>query len=183
MMKQPRPLTAATKCPRLNPVHEEVAQPKRKPKRPKPLSALQEICTLQSKVDPILPWLPFVRLVHELLFEQGPYRIQKRAIHALWEVAEQHMVKLFERANLACMHSDRCTITSKDIRLLHRLRGDTETLGEPVGSEEVRKKDRAKFNEGRLSISEAIVADTRRKQKLCQLIVQRRHRALKAMRR
>ena len=72
----PRPPTITTKCPRKEyHANEEVRW---KPKRPKALSVLREIWKLQEEVEPILPWLPFVRLIHELLFTRGPYRIHAR---------------------------------------------------------------------------------------------------------
>ena len=92
-----------------------------KPKRPKALSALREIWKLQEEVEPILPWLPFVRLIHKLLFTRGPYRIQHQAIQALRAAAEAYIVEVLGGGNLACMHRDRCTLTPKDIRLFHRL--------------------------------------------------------------
>ena len=79
---------------------------RRKPKRPKALSALREIRKLQEKVEPILPWLPFVRLVHELLFDRGPYRVQRQAIQALRVAAEGNIIEVLGSGNLACMHRD-----------------------------------------------------------------------------
>ena len=100
----PNPPTVATKCPRKNyHVSEEL---RRKPKRPRALSALREIWKLQEEVEPILPWLPFVRLVHELLFARGPYRIQRQAIQALQVAAEAYIVEVLGGGNLACMHRD-----------------------------------------------------------------------------
>ena len=179
-LKRPSPPTVAVKCPRRHLTREEV-QPKRPKKKPN-RSALQDIRHLQTKVDSILAWRPFVCLVQEILFKQGPYKIQRKALIALREVTELHVVELFEGANLACMHRDRCTISSKDLRLVRRLRGDIDKYGEPVASEEARKKDRATFNKDRLTVGEAMMADTRRKHKLRTLIAKRKRLALKAMR-
>ena len=156
--------TVATKCPRKEyHVNEEV---RRKPKRPKALSALREIQKLQEEVEPILPWLPFVRLIHELLFTKGPYRIQCQAIQALRAAAEAYIVELLGGGNLACMHRDRCTLAPKDIRLIHRLRGDVDSMGETPDSEEERRADWRKYKKDRLTPGEAMVLDTNRRWKL-----------------
>ena len=115
----PHPPTIATKCPSKEyHANEEVKQ---RPKWPKALSALREIRKLQEEVEPILPWQPFVRLIHELLFARGPYRIQRQAIQALRAAAEAYIVEVLGGGNLACMHRDRCTLAPKDIQLFHRL--------------------------------------------------------------
>ena len=115
----PQPPTIATKCPRKEyHANEEVRQ---KPKRPKALSALREIWKLQEEVEPILPWQPFVRLIHKLLFARGPYRIQHQAIQALRAAAEAYIVEVLGGGNLACMHRNRCTLTPKDVQLFCRL--------------------------------------------------------------
>ena len=75
------PPTVATKCPRKN--YHASEESRRKPKRPRTLSAFRGIRKLQEEVEPILPWLPFVRLVHELLFARGPYKVQRQGIQAL----------------------------------------------------------------------------------------------------
>ena len=121
-------------------------------------------------------------MIQEILFEEGPYKIQRKALMALREVAEQNVVELFEGANLACMHRDRCTISPKDLRLVRHLRGDIEKYSEPAASEEARKQDRATFNKDWLTVGEAMMADTRRKYKLRALIAKRKRLALKAMR-
>ena len=115
---QPASPTAATKCPRpeFHVQHEEVTRRRRK-SQPKPASSLLEIRKHQTEVKPIFPWLPFVRIVHELLYNGGPYKITREAIEALRTVGEGYLLKCLEGANLACMHRDRCTVCAKDIRL------------------------------------------------------------------
>ena len=70
---RPRPPTCAVKCPRAN-LKKSTEEPKRKKKRVI-LTALQEIRKYQSNVEPLLPLLPFIRVVRDLLNLQGPYRI------------------------------------------------------------------------------------------------------------
>ena len=103
---------------------------RRKAKKPKTLSALKEIRKFQTEVEPILPWLPFVRVIHELLFEQGPYRIRKEAIKALRVAGEQYLLEVLGGGNLACMHRDRCTLVPNDICLFCMMRGDIDKYGE-----------------------------------------------------
>ena len=98
------PLTAATKCP-----CREFQQPsgevaRRKPKKPKALSVLREIKKLQTEVEPIITWRPFVRVIHELLFNQGPYKIRRDAIKGLRVAGEEYLIEVLGGGNLACMH-------------------------------------------------------------------------------
>ena len=149
---------------------------RRKPKRPKALSALREIRKLQEEVEPILPWLPFVRLVHELLFDRGPYRVQRQAIQALWVAAEAYIIEVLGGRNLACMHRDWCTLAPKNIRLFRRLRGDIDSMGEAPESEEARREHWRRYKKDHWTPGEAIVMDTNRCHKLRMLIQKRRQR-------
>ena len=98
------PPAAAAKCP-----HQHFREPieevkSRQKSRPQALSALGEIKKYQTEVKPILPWLPFVRLIHELLFERGPYRIQREALHALRTSSEEYLVEVLSGGIwLACI--------------------------------------------------------------------------------
>ena len=149
---------------------------RRKPKRPKTLSAFREIRKLQEEVEPILPWLPFVRLIHELLFAGGPYRIQHQAIQALQVAAKAYIVEVLGDGNLACMHRDRCTLGPKDIRLFCRLRGDVDSMGETPESEEARRADWRRYKKDCLTPGEAMVLDTTWHHKLRALIQRRRQK-------
>ena len=170
----PHPPTIATKCPRKEyHANEEVRQ---KPKRPKALTALREIWKLQEEVEPILPWQPFVRLIHELLFTRGPYRIQCQAIQALRAAAEAYIVEVLGGGNLECMHRNRCTLAPKDIQLFCRL-GDVDSMGETPESEEARRADWRRYKKDRLTPGEAMVLDTNRRRKLRLLLQKRRQRA------
>ena len=171
------PPTIATKCPwKEYRANEEVRW---KPKQPKALSALREIQKLQEEVEPILPWQPFVRLVHELLFTRGPYRIQRQAIQALRAAAEAYIMEVLGGGNLACMHQDRCTLAPKDIRLFHRLWGNVDLMGETPESEEARRADWRRYKKDRLTPGEAMVLDTTQRRKLRALIQRRRQKLQK----
>ena len=173
----PHPTTITNKCPRKEyHANEEVRW---KPKWPKALSALREIQKLQEEVEPILPWQPFVRLIHKLLFARGPYRIQRQAIQALRATAEAYIMEVLGGGNLACMHRDRCTLTPKDIRLFRRLRGDVDSMRETPESEETRRADWRRYKKDHLTPGEAMVLDTTRQHKLRALILRRRQKLQK----
>ena len=179
---QPAPPTAATKCPRpeFHALHEEVTR--RRKSRAKPASALRDIRKYQTEVKPIFPWLHFVRIIHKLLYNRGPYKITREAIEALRMVGENYLLECLEGANLACMHWSRCTVCAKDICLFRRLRGDVDSFGEEADSAEARKANWEKYREGCLTVEEAMVMDTNRWQKLRTLARRRRQRALQAAR-
>ena len=61
--------TPAVKCPR--PEFRKRPRMGQPVKRTTSLSALQEIRHLQTKVDPIIPLLPFLRLVRDIVWELG----------------------------------------------------------------------------------------------------------------
>ena len=175
----PHPPTITTKCPRKEyRTNEEVRQ---KPKRPKTLSALREIRKLQEEMEPILPWQPFVRLIHKLLFTRGPYRIQCKAIQALRIAAEAYIIEVLGGGNLACMHRDRCTLATKDIWLFCRLWGDVDSIGETPESEEAKRADWRRYKKDCLTPGKAMVLDTNRRRKLRTLIQRRRQKFQKSL--
>ena len=51
-------------------------------------------------------------------------RWQSLAVEAMRTAAEDFLVRLFEDANLCCIHARRVTVMSKDMNLALRLRGD-----------------------------------------------------------
>ena len=173
------PPTITTKCPRKE--YRANEEMRRKPKRPKALSALREIQKLQEEVEPILRWEPFIRLIYKLLFARGPYRIQRQAIQALRAAAEAYIVEVLGGGNLACMHRDRCTLTPKDIQLFRRLQGAVDLMGETPESEEARRADWRRYKKDRLTPGEALVLDTTRHHKLRSLIQRRRQKIQKSL--
>ena len=176
---RPRPPTSAVKCPRANQIRSE--EPKWKKRKPASLTTLQEIRKYQSSVEPLLPLLPFIRVVRDLLNLQGPYRITREAILALRTVGEDYIVSTLEGANLACMHRNRCTLAPQDICLYRRFRGEDERIGQTEESQEARRRDWEKFREGRLTPGEATVLDTERRRKLRALIIRRKQRAMQLL--
>ena len=176
---RPRPPTSAAKCPRPS-LREPTEEPKKKKKRIN-LTALQEIRRYQSEVKPLLPLLPFIRVVRDILNRQGPYRITREAILALRTMVEDYLVTTLEGANLACMHRNRCTLAPQDIRLYRRIKGEDEQIGETQESQAARRRDWAKYKEGRLTLVEATVLDTERRRKLRAMLIKRRQRALRLL--
>ena len=173
----PGPLLVLPSVPGLN-SRGLFEEPRRKKKKPRSLTALQEIRKYQSEVEPLLPLLPFIRVVRDLLNDRGPYRITREAILALRTAVEDYLVSTLEGANLACMHRNRCTLAPQDIRLYRRLRGEDEKIGQTQESRDARRRDWEKFREGRLTLVEATVLDTERRRKLRALMIKRRQRAL-----
>ena len=160
---RPRPPTSTAKCPRPE-FQGPVEEPRRKKKKPRSLTALQEIRKYQSEVEPLLPLLPFIRVVRDILNDRGPYRITREAILALRTAVEDYLVNTLEGANLACMHRNRCTLAPQDIHLYRRLRGEDEKIGQTQESRDARRRDWEKFREGRLTPGEATVLDTQKEE-------------------
>ena len=48
----------------------------------------------------------------------------RRAIQALQEATESHLVGIFEDTNLCAIHAKRVTIMPRDMQLAKRIRGD-----------------------------------------------------------
>ena len=98
-----------------------------KKRKTKPgVAALREIKAYQKTGDLLIKKLPFQRLVRELLQKAQPpgiddYRVASSAAGALQEVAEAHLVGLFEDTNLCATHAKRVTIMPKDIELARRI--------------------------------------------------------------
>ena len=110
--------------------------------------------------------------------QHGPYRIIRGALLALREVVEDHLVRVFEGSNLACMHRDRCTLAPWDIHLYHQLSGDEDLLGIEPLSQEAKEHDWENFRNGRLTVAEATVLDTERRWKIRAQMRRLRKRAL-----
>lgn len=88
--------------------------------------ALREIRRYQKSTDLLIRKLPFQRLVREIAqeFRIDDVRFQKSALEAIQEAAEAYLVGLFEDTNLCALHARRTTITSRDLQLARRIRGE-----------------------------------------------------------
>ena len=95
---------------------------KTKPRQNYALIALCEIRRFQKSVDLLIPLLPFQQLVHEIAQDcKMDLRFQSSAILALQEAAEAWLVRLFESANLCCIHRGWITIAPKDFNLVRQI--------------------------------------------------------------
>ena len=92
--------------------------------------ALREIRKYQKDTKPLIPKAPFCRLVREIAQDsplaqtKNGLRFYKSAIDALQEAAEAYLLELFADTLLCTVHRERVTISQKDMKLAHRLRGD-----------------------------------------------------------
>lgn len=89
--------------------------------------ALREIRKYQKSTDLLIRKLPFQRLVREIAQDyKNDLRFQSTAILALQEAAEAYLVGVFEDTNLCCIHAKRVTISTKDMQLARRIRGERD---------------------------------------------------------
>ncbi|KAK3763727.1 hypothetical protein RRG08_021399 [Elysia crispata] len=95
--------------------------------------ALLEIRKYQKSTNLLLRKLPFARLVREVGQKVMPASLnqlmwQAAAIECLQEACEAYLVRLFEDANLCCVHAKRVTLQAKDIWLAQRIGGYMQPL-------------------------------------------------------
>jgi histone H3/H4 len=116
--------SAAKKASRKAPAKEK------RPHRYRPGTvALKEIRKYQRSTEMLIRKLPFARLVRQVCDDHftppdvEALRWQGKALEALQEAAEAYLVKLFEDANLCCIHAKRVTIMRRDIQLARRIKG------------------------------------------------------------
>ena len=88
-------------------------------------AALRDIRHFQKGTALLIRKLPFQRLVREIAQDfKTDLRFQSAAILCLQEAVEAYLVGLFEDTNLCAIHTQRVTITPKDIQLARRIRGE-----------------------------------------------------------
>lgn len=84
---------------------------------------MREIRRYQKSTDLLIRKLPFQRLVREISQDyKNDVRFQTRALRALQEAAEIHLVQLFEDAQLEAIHAKRVTIMLKDMHIVPIIR-------------------------------------------------------------
>ena len=87
--------------------------------------ALREIQKFQKSMELLIPKLPFLRVVHEILQrDYGCHHIQARVVLALHEAMEAYLVCLLEDTNLCTIHTKCVTILPKDMQLACRIQGE-----------------------------------------------------------
>jgi histone H3 len=93
--------------------------------------ALREIRRYQKSTELLIRKRPFERLVRDISSEyRGNLRFTRTSIEALQEVTEAYLVGLFEDANLIAIHSKRVTVSSRDMSLARRIRGEHTSHGQ-----------------------------------------------------
>ena len=109
------------------PSESEVTQTKSGKKRFRPGTvALRDIRKYQRSTELLLRKLPFQRLVKEIAFKINEnLRFAANAVRAIQEATEDHIVRVFQDANLCALHAKRVTVLPKDVTLARRIRGDT----------------------------------------------------------
>ncbi|KAJ6642199.1 histone H3-like centromeric protein cid [Pseudolycoriella hygida] len=99
-------------------------QSKKQEKRRKRMD--KEILELQNTDFPLIPKLPFSRLVKEIMQRQKEsFRITATALSALQEAVELYLTYLFSDAYLLTYHRHRVTLDRTDIRLVLHIRQGT----------------------------------------------------------
>lgn len=95
----------------------------KKPQRYRPGTvALREIRKYQRTSNLLIPKTAFGRLVKEISNDcRVDLRWRKDALECLQEAAEQFITQTFEHTNLNAIHSNRVTITPKDMILALRI--------------------------------------------------------------
>lgn len=88
---------------------------------------MKEIARLRRTTEPVIPKLPFARLIREILLEYShrELRITPESLQCLQESAEIFAVQLMEDAYRCTLHRDRLTLMPKDMKLAMMLRKDS----------------------------------------------------------
>lgn len=86
---------------------------------------MREITKYQESVDFLIPRIPFMRLVREIVYDfyvrYYAFRFQAAAYDALQLASEQYLVELMKYSNLCAINSKRVTIMPKDLKLANKL--------------------------------------------------------------
>ena len=89
------------------------------------IHALRKIQKYQSGTEILIQWLPFKRVVKEIIQNiRGDLQFQTTAIMAIQEAGEAFLVGLLEQANLCALHPKHVTIMPRDIQLARCIWGD-----------------------------------------------------------
>ena len=88
--------------------------------------ALRQIRKYQKMTELLIPKMPFLQLVQEILQkEHACHFIQAAAILALHEAAESYLIRLMEDTNLCIIHVRRVMILLRDMQLAWHIREET----------------------------------------------------------
>ena len=119
------------------------------------LTALQEICRLQTTYKDILPFAPFARLIRELSQDLVEMRFTRETIKAFKSRAEAYLLEIFEKASLSSMHAGCCTLQPKDVRIMRHILDHNTTLGCTLEASQAWKMDILKYRAKRITYKQA----------------------------
>ena len=89
------------------------------------IHALREIRKYQSGTELLIQWLPFQRVVKEIIQNiRGDLQLQTTAIMAIQEAGDAFLVGLLKQASLCTLYAKRVTIMPKDIQLARCIWGN-----------------------------------------------------------
>ena len=95
--------------------------------------ALQEIHSHQKSTCLLMPKLPFMRLIREIVQDiKMDLRFQSQASLALQEASEKCLVNLFKKVVLCMVHAKRKTLQSKDMYLVSKICGKVSSLSSVI---------------------------------------------------
>ena len=87
--------------------------------------ALQEIWKFHKSTKLLIPKIPFLRMVKEIIqCDHGDHFIQAGAVLALHEATKVYIIRLLEDTNLCTIHAKCMTILPQDMRLARRIWGE-----------------------------------------------------------
>lgn len=118
--------------------------PKRKRRWRPGTVALREIRHYQKSIDLLIPRAPFARLVREVMQDlytkrdgkfykfnlkaDPPTRWSAQALLAIQAAAEPYLVDLMQEGLCVAIHAKRVTLTAKDMRLVRRIRNNSDAF-------------------------------------------------------
>ena len=104
---------------RLDKIRSKVIQePARRRQSRLGTKALREIHKFQKSTELLIPKMPFLWLVKEVLqWEHGDHHIQAGAVLVLHEATEAYIIQLLEDTNLCAIHAKCITIPPRDMQL------------------------------------------------------------------
>ena len=82
-------------------------------------------------------------------------RFTREAIKAFRSGAEAYLLEIFEKANLACMHTGHCTLQPKDIWIVRCILDHDTTLGCSPEASQAWKMDILKYRAKRITYKQA----------------------------
>nr|ARC76688.1 Cid1 [Drosophila punjabiensis] len=122
--RENRPPAARPRQPHQNEAAGAAAPAPRRRKQPAPVSRAyrmnREIRRLRACTAPLIPRLPFSRLVRELILKDtsSTFKITESALAALQEATELYLTQRFEDAYLLTKHRGRVTLEVRDLALM-----------------------------------------------------------------